>query len=340
MTSAADAGVTKRRGVLDYAIWAVLALVLLTAAYLVWTIYGANKATTASTPASRAVQDLMRAVERAPKDPKARVRLAEALLAGGQIDEGVVQFQAALKLDPKNIDAMTGLGLVSMRTKNFKAAQGYWDRIIKLTEGGTFEAQDNRLEAAYYYMGLSLLETKQPDRAVGYFKRASRIHDTASDTHYALSVAYGRLGRKAEQKKELKITLTLDPKAPEANYDLGSIALAEGDQAAAADFFRTSADSAEDATKPDAALAKLGSASDRTAAARKLMAARDFKKALVEARIAAALAPTDPKARLLLAQAYQAAGNKAMAIKVYKVVLDSAPGDPTATAALRKLGAK
>jgi tetratricopeptide (TPR) repeat protein len=144
------------------------------------------------------------------------------------------------------------------------------------------------------------------------------------------------------QKQELAIVVAFDPKQAQANYDIGMLDLAAGDVAAAAESFRIAADNAPTGvTAPQAELDKLdaaGSASVRMASAQRLRSS-DPKKALSEARVAAALDPANPDAVALVAQLWEKNGDKARALNAWNRLLELVPGDVTATDAVKRLSA-
>jgi tetratricopeptide (TPR) repeat protein len=327
------------RSWIDYAIWVAAAAIVAVLAWLGWSMWSTSQLNAASSPAARAVAQMTEVVRKRPNDALARVKFAEALLAAGRRDDAVQQYREAIKLDPKGVDGPAGLALVAMNEQDYRKAIGHWDKVIKTLRGGEFAARDTRLEAAYYYRALAEIELKRFDDAVRDLKEAVRIKDTGADTHYALSMAYKGLGTRDKQRAELKIALAFDPKMPEANYELGLIALADGDRAAAAEFFRSAADAAPNAPLPEQALAKLGSAGDFAAKAETALKSGKAKEAVVLARIATAIDPADPEIRLLLARTYEAAGAPKLAVKAYERAAELEAASVRAKAALKRLGA-
>jgi len=180
-------------------------------------------------------------------------------------------------------------------------------------------------------------EQKKYEEAAGYLKAALRLKRDAADTSYALAVCYKALGIDDGYRDTLLYTLTFDPKMPEANYDYGQLLLEDGDTAGAAEHFRLSADAAPTQDKPLDALMKLGSASKRLSEAQTLKST-DPAKALVEARIAAALDPESVTAALLVAELYEANKLPDEAREAYGAVLRIDPGNETATDALKRMG--
>ncbi len=322
---------------LDLAIRVVLVVVIAALVYLGYTVWSTERSKRENTVAGRAIENLIQVVKEKPSDPGARVLLAQAFAAAGRLDESAEQFKAVLDLDEKNASALEGLGLIAMRREEWKTAQGYWQRAIDNLSEGKFAAQDQRLERAYYYLGLTLIELQQYEDAVLNLKEALRMRRDAADTHYALSVAYRELGSESKQRQELETALAFIPTIPEANYDLGLLLLKDGDRAGAAELFRRSVDNAPPGrAEPQEELAKFGQAEDRLTKAL-AMRKSDAAGALVESRIAIAIDPKNVEAARLVASLLEELGERKEALAAYERVLTLVPDDPEATAAVKRL---
>jgi len=312
-------------------------LVVVALVYLGYTVWSTQREVNAGSMPSRAIATLIKEVEADPGNAGARVLLGQALAAAGRIDEAVEQLNAALSIDEKNVAAMEGLGLIAMRREEWATAEGYWRKVLEVTRGSQYVTQDLRVERANYYLGLTLIERKEYEDAVLYLKEALRTKKSASDTHYALSVAYRELGLVANQREALEIAVRYDPKLAEANYDLGLLLAADGDRAGAAELFRRSVDSAPTRAEPAEELEKFGPFEARFANAERLRGS-DPAAALIEARIAVALQPDDLPAVRLVAELLEQIGDADEALAAWQRVLRLAPKDPAATEALARLG--
>ena len=323
---------------LDVALKGVALLLVLTMGYLAYTVVSVQSQERRAAPASRAVDNLIAAIEQNPDDIGLRLALAEAYAAAGQPRQAIEQYNTVLELDEDNPDALTGLGLIAMFQGEWQVAEDYWLAAIDALTGGPFAGLDQRLAAAYHQMGMTLLEQRRYEEAAQYLHEALRIRRSASDTHYALSVAYREIGSEANQRTFLQNALMFDPAMPEANYDYGLLLLADGDLAGAAEHFRTSVDNAPaNRREPRDELERLGPFDDRISEARRLTES-DPATALYEARIARALEPTDLEAAKLVATLYERLGETRDAMDAWQDVLDVAPGDPDATSAVERLG--
>ncbi len=321
---------------LGLAVRVLAVLALVAGVYFAYTVWSTERAKRESAVSSRAIESLTKVVKQKPSDPKARVLLAQAYAAQGRLNAATDEFNNALRLDKKSFDALEGIGLIAMRQGEWSTAEGYWQRAIDQLKENQYASQDQRLERTLYYLGLTQIELKDYEDAVGSLKEALRIRRDAADTYYALSVAYRELGAPDMQRQQLKWALSFIPTLPEANYDMGLLLLKDGDTAGAAELFRRSADNAPDRAEPKDALAKLGTAKqhlDKAVSLRK----ENAKAALVEARIAAAIDPSSVEAARLVAVLLEEAKSKAEALAAYKRVLTLVPNDPTATAAIKRL---
>jgi Tfp pilus assembly protein PilF len=321
---------------LDIAVKVVAALVVVALVYSGYAIWSTERAKRENSVPGRAIENLMQVVRDNPSDPGARVLLAQAFAAAGRINNAAEQFNAALTIDKKNAPALEGLGLIAMRREEWQKAQGYWRELIADLSEGKYANQDQRIERANYYLGLTLIELKQYEDAVGNFKEALRLKRDSADTHYALAMAYKALDSKKMQRKELETAVAFVPTYPEANYELGLLLLKDGDEAGAAELFRRSVDNAPGRAEPLEQLQKLGTAEDRLAKARALRS-QDPEKALVQARIAIAIDSNNIEAARLVASLLEKLATKEEAMTAYERILQLAPNDSDATEAIKRL---
>ena len=327
----------KAERILTWVVRGVAGLLVLSMIYLGYLLVADRLQDRKSSLAGRASENLVKLVKQKPNDVKLRLRLAESLGAAGRLREAAEQYNAALKIDPKSASALSGLGMLAMKSEEWSKAQGYWEKIIDLLEETQYAAQDKRLEQSYFYLGSCLIEQEKYEDALGYLKRALVLRRDASDTYYAIAYTYGKLDIPEKQRENLEFALMFDPMLAEANFDLGNILLAADDVAGAAECFRKSADAApDDKPEPREALEKLGSHEDRLAKANQL-AAGDPAKALVEARVANALKPDDIETVRLIAKLYEKTGDLVAARDTWDALLRLAPNDPEAQEAPKRL---
>jgi Flp pilus assembly protein TadD len=326
----------KRVRPLDAVIALVGVVVVVLAIYLGYSVWAQRRLVASSVPSARAVEQVAAEVRKKPNDLDARMRLAQALAVAGRDSEAVDQYKAALQISKDFTPAISGLGFIALKQKQWATGEGYFRKAVDILQAKQAGARDPQLETAYFYLGTALMEQRKYEDAAGYFKQALTLRRDASDTHYALAVTYKQLGLDDKYRQELESTLLFDPKMPEANYDYALVLLKVGDKASAAEHLRASVDAAPGVDKPKKALDELGPFADRLAAAQKLMST-DPAAALVEARIASALEPKDVEALMLTANLYAKSGDKAKAATFYNKVLAVVPGNPEALAGLKQV---
>ncbi|MDZ4179480.1 MAG: tetratricopeptide repeat protein [Coriobacteriia bacterium] len=322
---------------IDWSIKAALGAIILALVFLAYTMITTTARDRQSTPAARAVANLLEVVEENRDDPIARLRLADALAAAGRLREAGEQYQTVLELRPDDPQALAGLALLAMDQNEWRTAEGYWRTLVTQLQTSEFAALDQRLEKAYYYLGSTLMEVNEYEEAAVYLREALRIRRDASDTYFLLAIAHRELGSDLKYRENIEFALTFDPLLPEGNFELGKIKLADGDEAGAAEAFRISAENAPpDRTEPLDELAKFGTAEEHLATAAELEAS-DPAGALVEARIAAAVEPRNLDAARAVARLYERQEQKEAALAAWERVLTLSPKDTEAETALGRL---
>lgn len=304
--------------------------------FLAYSVYSGQRQVENSSVTERAIEALEASVTAEPENVAARILLGDAYRDTGRPAKAIEQYEEALKLSPDHPLALSGLALVAMQQEEWRTAEGYWRNTIEVLRKNEYAAQDERLERAYYYYGTVLIKLAEYEDAVSYLKEALRIKRADADTHYALSVAYRELGSVDKQRESLETALMFVPNMPEACYDLGLLYLADGDEAMAAELFRRSVDAAPGQPEPMEALVALGPCEERLLAARSLVES-DPTAALVEARIAAALEPTNVDAARLVAQLLGKLDSPVDERAAWERLLELVPNDKQATEALAAL---
>lgn len=321
---------------LNAAITVVLVLLVVLGSYLGWAVWDHKRAVEESTMPARDIKVLMPMIKKSPKDVNLRMQLAQDYMVLKKYPKAIEQYKKVLSIHKNFVPALSGLGFVALEQKEFKTAEGYFRRIVELLEERDEASNDQTLEIAYFYLGTALYEQKQYEDAASFLKQALLIRRDASDTHYLLAVCFRELGSDRSYRESLENALMFDPKHPEANYDLAKLLLKEGDEAAAAEHLRVSADAAANSDKPLEALEKLGPFKKRLAKARELEKSAPAA-ALAEARIAVALSPRSTDALMLLGSLYEKTGNKEAAVNAYRRVIALDPDNTDAQTSLERM---
>ncbi|MDO8987764.1 MAG: tetratricopeptide repeat protein, partial [Coriobacteriia bacterium] len=258
----------------------------------------------------------------------------------GMYDEAMEQFANAIKIDPEHGGAYLDMGLVAMAQQKYSDAEGYFEKVIELSEGGQFQDVSDRREAALYNLGVIANSESRWEDAVGFLKGALRIRKDASDTYFHLALAYRGLDEGDKAIESMLVALAFDPNYAEARYELGRLYMDVSNEPSAAVEFRRAVDIAPNADPVIEVLASLGPVDDRVADARKAFKDGNAVSALGFATIAVAVEPTNVDALMVYGQAREDTGDLSGAIIVYRSVLDADPKNTTAAKALDRLNAK
>lgn len=320
--------------------WSLVTLVLAVGVLFAWTVYSDRQAERGATPATRALLDLEQLVRSDPQNANARVRYGEALGAAGLVDQAIEQLSAALELNPEHTGAMLDLGILAMQKKEYRTAEGYFQKVLDLSEGQEFEFINERRELALFYLGEIALTEKRYEDSIPFYKAALRIRRDASDTYLELALAYRGTGNDKAAKKQLDIALTFDPSLAQAQYEMGDILLAEGDEVKAAFHLGRAYQLAPENQQAAEAVAKMGPVEKRMAAAEDALEAGDKPTAVKEAKIAFSLDPVNFDAALLLGRILEADGQKTDAVNAYGDANTLRPNDPQVVEALDRLKGK
>lgn len=321
---------------LDAAIAVAAVLVLVLGGYLGYSVWSQNRTLRTSSPSAREIANLTAKLRANPNDYDIRMRLAQTYAMAGRDTEAIEQYEIVLKANKNFVPALSGVGFEHLKRKQWKQGEEYFRKVISLTEKDTKTVGSSPLETAYFYLGTALMEQRQYEEAAGAFKAALRLRRDSADASYALAVCYRELGIMEGYEDSLVYTLQFDPNMPEANYDYGLLLLSKVDVAGAAEHFRRSADAAPGIDKPQNELDKLGNPDDRLAEAKKEKTT-DPARALVNARVAAALDPESVEALVLVGELYESEKQPKLAAETYEKILVLDPGNAIATEGLKRV---
>ncbi len=169
----------------------------------------------------------------------------------------------------------------------------------------------------------SLALKRARDDILGY-QSLLRADPADHVNHAALAVRYLDVGRVALAREHLERSIALAPDFPDAHYNLGGVALAEGNTAAAIAAYRQAI-----ALRPDYPEAhnNLGGLLTATGA---------LDEALVHYRLAVRFDPGHAGAHYNLANVLLARGETEDAIRHYRLAQEAAPDDPEIASGLAR----
>lgn len=181
-------------------------------------------------------------------DPQftAKTHFAAGQLAESQGDypRAILQYNEALKLDPKHIPTLYRLALVYTQTKDYPKAIETWNNYIKATDGSAegynnlafcheLAGEPDKAETAYkkgiakdpqhqacrVNYGLMLARHGRTSEAILQLQAVL----TPAQVHYNLASVYEQQGRKEQAKIEYRKALELDPNFTDARTRLSAV---------------------------------------------------------------------------------------------------------------------
>jgi tetratricopeptide (TPR) repeat protein len=174
-----------------------------------------------------------------PSLAQAHYNLGLALRQSGKLQPAADAFYKAIQANPKFAPAYASLGGALLEGNNFQLAEDYLERAIKI---------DSKLGFAHYNLGLLRYRQRNFDKAVSSLKKSVELSKNAPDSSsysYYLGLSYIEQKKFDRAKDSLGKAIKINPKYAEAHYTLGSIFYQEGKLNEALDAFRKSAEANE-----------------------------------------------------------------------------------------------
>jgi tetratricopeptide (TPR) repeat protein len=181
-------------------------------------------------------------------DVASRIDLALWYQKKGEMENAIIHYQEALKLDPENFVAHFNLGLIFFRQKKTTEAVaelGLADKIqpgnAELLErlGDAYSVQRKFAEAIAAYkaaleksgnsyallqkLGFSLANTRQIPEAISALEQAVKLNSQNSDTYFILGDLYSDYDRIEDAITAYKKSLELNPKQKEVLLNVGTL---------------------------------------------------------------------------------------------------------------------
>jgi tetratricopeptide (TPR) repeat protein len=173
---------------------------------------------------------LNRALKLRPDSPETQYLLAEIYFRQGKSSDAIELLARAHKAAPQNADVIFLLARVGM-------TQGFYEDAIPLLESGVKVAPKRAdLRAA---LGESYFMAGKDEKAIEVFKSLIEI-DPAASSYAFMGLSYRHLGRYEEARKYFEAGLKKDPHNASCLFNLGFIAMRQGDTARAEDLLQQS----------------------------------------------------------------------------------------------------
>lgn len=179
----------------------------------------------------------------------------------GELKLAAADFQAALELDPENIDALNNLGLVYIELSLYEPASELFETVLAsdpgnvVANGGMCAAlafiqpvqgearcreviQENPQNAeAINSLGIALILQDKNEDAIAAFQTAIELNPQHKWAHNNLGRAYLNSGDYEQAISELTTAITVYPQNKTAHYNLGLAYAQQGDFATSIPYY-------------------------------------------------------------------------------------------------------
>jgi tetratricopeptide (TPR) repeat protein len=209
---------------------ATVLLALVFAAYYVYDHYFVRVAS----PLDEATQSLEDKVRQAPNDPTFRIQVAQAYLRQGRAEQGIAQYQEALKLRPDWQPALLGQADAELQRKNEAGAEAIYRQIADLNKDNELRHANTDLQEVYYRLAAFSTQAGRHDEAIQWVQEALMVDATQADALFLLGTNQEALGQVDAAAEAYRRAVSFDPGFREAFLALERVALAEGNSTEAA----------------------------------------------------------------------------------------------------------
>ena len=148
--------------------------------------------------------------------PKVRglVRAAGKNFQQGNYKAAEKQYQQILAEDPNNLDALSNLGLVYVRSGNLRSAESTLEKAVAM-------APDN--DFLLTTLGVVQYRQSKFDEAIVQLTKAIAINPKSATAHNYLGIAASQKGRQQEAEQEILQALANNPDDADAHFNLAVI---------------------------------------------------------------------------------------------------------------------
>ncbi len=182
-----------------------------------------------------------------PDDLQNVARAAKESFDQGKYRTAEKQYQEILANSPKNLYALSNLGVVYLRSGKFRSAESTLKKALAISSNDEF--LHTRLGIVYY-------RQSKFDRARAELSQAVEINPKSATAHNYLGITAGQNGRQQEAEKEILQAIANNPDYADAHFNLAVI-LATTQPASKELAKRHYARATALGTQPDPSLEKL-----------------------------------------------------------------------------------
>jgi len=124
------------------------------------------------------------------------------------------QYQTVLERDPKNLDALSNLGVVYFRTGKIRSAESTLKRALAIAPNDDFVLTT---------LGIVHYRQSKFDDALKELRKAIELNPNSATAHNYLGITASQKGRQQEAEKEMLQAIAKDPNYADAHFNLAVI---------------------------------------------------------------------------------------------------------------------
>jgi protein O-mannosyl-transferase len=166
-----------------------------------------------------AIENFEAALRIDPRNTYAHTALGFAFTIQDRLTEALEQYDDALRIGPRFASAHTGLGLVFARQGKLSEASDQFRRALEIDAG---DAQ------AHINLGLILKKQGQRGKAAAHFQQAVQADPNSEQAQYQWGLALAEEGKLSEATDHLRAALRINPRSTEVHRSLAEVLMREG----------------------------------------------------------------------------------------------------------------
>ena len=124
------------------------------------------------------------------------------------------QYQTVLAKDPRNLDALSNLGVVYFRTGKIRSAESMLKKALSIAPNDDFVLTT---------LGIVHYRQSRFDEALKELRKAIEINPNSATAHNYLGITASQKGRQQEAEKEMLQAIAKDPNYADAHFNLAVI---------------------------------------------------------------------------------------------------------------------
>ncbi|MGA7915424.1 MAG: tetratricopeptide repeat protein [Candidatus Acidiferrales bacterium] len=164
-------------------------------------LYGLGRADIGLAKYEDAAATFSRYVQLYPQDASGHYALGVSLASLEKTSEASAQFQRSVEIQPEQTESYLQLGRICLDAGDLDCAATNFNRVL---------SRDPRHAEGLSGLGRVEFQRKDYAKAVELLQRSIAIDPSVRQAHYYLGLAYARLGRSEDSKKELQVATSLE----------------------------------------------------------------------------------------------------------------------------------